>query len=477
MSRPEYDHSRFGVAVYSLDDHKPIYELNAQQLFVAASVTKVFTVGTSLDLLGADYRFHTRVYRTGGVNASGSLDGDLVLVASGDPNLSNRLRPDGTLAFRDRDHTYSGDVVEGDPLASLRTLATQVAAHGIHKVGGRIAVDVSLFPEGIRELGTGVVISPIMVNDNVIDSWLTAGAAEGDPVTIRLSPDIGYIKVVNQLKTGSSASKPSVNMRDDRLPDGTRTVTVTGVLPVGAKVFRPYVVPEPSVFARMAFAYVLREAGVDGQPGEAPRSLVQSPERKVAELVSTPFSEEAKVTLKVSHNLHASMMPYLWGAISGKPGDDALETGWALERNFLTRAGLDLGGAHQSDGAGGDAYYSPDLVVHYLDYMSRQPFAEDFRKALPVLGVDGTLFDIQVKSPAAGKVFAKTGTLGGENALRELLTLSAKGLAGYTTTTNGRHVAFALFVNMVAGEPATVTHMAGEALGEIATAIWETGGE
>src|SRR5207249_3371272 len=108
MSRPEFAHSRFGIEFYSLDTGKVLYELNSQQLFVPGSTTKLLTEGTALELLGGDYRFHTRVYRTGPIKNGGTLDGDLVLVASGDPNLSNRIQPDGTLAFEDQDHSSDG---------------------------------------------------------------------------------------------------------------------------------------------------------------------------------------------------------------------------------------------------------------------------------------------------------------------------------------------------------------------------------
>ena len=118
--RPEYKHSTFGVEVYSLDDDKVVYALHAQQLFTPGSTTKLLTEGTALELLGADYRFHTRVYRTGVIGTDGTLHGDLILVASGDPNLSGRLQPDGTLGFANQDHSYDGSpdtkVVPGDPL-------------------------------------------------------------------------------------------------------------------------------------------------------------------------------------------------------------------------------------------------------------------------------------------------------------------------------------------------------------------------
>src|SRR5436190_19923726 len=115
MSRPEFAHSRFGIEFYSLDTGKVLYELNSQQLFVPGSTTKLLTEGTILELLGGDYRFHTRVYRTGPIKKDGSstLEGDIVIVASGDPNLSGRIQPDDTLAFETMDHSYGGPDSKG----------------------------------------------------------------------------------------------------------------------------------------------------------------------------------------------------------------------------------------------------------------------------------------------------------------------------------------------------------------------------
>src|SRR5262245_37097284 len=98
INRPEYQHALFGIEVYSLSDAKVLYALNEFKLFVPGSVTKIVTEGSTMGLLGADYRFHTNVYRTGSISKDGVLNGDLVLVASGDPNLSNRVRSADTLA-------------------------------------------------------------------------------------------------------------------------------------------------------------------------------------------------------------------------------------------------------------------------------------------------------------------------------------------------------------------------------------------
>ena len=115
MERPEFAHARFGIKFYSMDTGKIVYELNAQQLFVPGSTTKLLTEGTALELLGGDHRFRTRIYRTGPIRKDGTLDGDLILVASGDYDLSNRIQPDGTLTFEDEDHSYGGPDSKGLP--------------------------------------------------------------------------------------------------------------------------------------------------------------------------------------------------------------------------------------------------------------------------------------------------------------------------------------------------------------------------
>src|SRR5437588_8357350 len=134
MARPEFKHALFGIEFYSLDTNTVVYEHNSDRFFVPGSTTKLVTLGSALQLLGADYRFHTRVYATGTTGQDGTLHGDLVLVASGDPNLSGRIRAGDTLAFENVDHSYGGPDshgLDGDPLGVVRELAGSVASHGV----------------------------------------------------------------------------------------------------------------------------------------------------------------------------------------------------------------------------------------------------------------------------------------------------------------------------------------------------------
>ncbi|MGC1106997.1 MAG: D-alanyl-D-alanine carboxypeptidase/D-alanyl-D-alanine-endopeptidase [Candidatus Acidiferrales bacterium] len=490
-SRPEYRHSSFGVEVYSLDENKVVYALNAQQFFTPASTTKLLTEGSALELLGPDYRFRTRVYRTGPIAAGGVLNGDLILVASGDPNLSGRIQPGGTLAFENEDHSYEGSpdtkAVPGDPLLVIRELAAQVASRGIKRINGRVLVDATLFPEGTPELGTGVVVSPVSVNDNVIDLTVSAGESVGAPVKLSISPATSYVTFVNQMTTGPAGSKLDENLSDAPSPDGSHTVTLTGKFPLGGpSILYTYAVPQPSRFAQVTFVEALREHGIavdlpapGAQVDFKALSASYTQENVVAEHISPPLSEEIKVTLKVSQNLHATMTPYIVGAVLGHATQDVDQAGFNLEHDFLAKAGLDLSGASQADGAGGaqSAFFTPDFVAHYLAFMARQKDFPVFEKALPILGRDGTLWNIEVNSPAAGHVMAKTGTFGTYDALNKDLMLTGKGLAGYMVTPDGRHLAFAIYANRVPlslDDPDAPQKVVGEALGQIASAIYST---
>ena len=71
VARPEFKHALFGIEFYSLDTNMVVYEHNSDRFFVPGSTTKLVTMGSALQLLGPDHRFHTRVYNTGVLGGQG----------------------------------------------------------------------------------------------------------------------------------------------------------------------------------------------------------------------------------------------------------------------------------------------------------------------------------------------------------------------------------------------------------------------
>jgi PBP4 family serine-type D-alanyl-D-alanine carboxypeptidase len=485
MNRPEFRHATFGIHILSLPEKKTVYALNADKFFIPASTTKLITAGSALTVLGSDYRFHTPIFRTGEIAADGTLQGDLILVASGDPNLSNRVQDDETLIFENEDHSYGGEHSRGvgdDPLLIIRKLAKQVANHKIKNVAGRVIVDASLFQQGERELGTGIVISPVVVNDNVIDVLVTSGAKEGDPAEIKTSPLTSYVRFINKAATTKAGTESDLRWDADvENSDGSRTATLAGGIAIGdPTVMFSYAVPDPVRYAEFVLTEALREQGVlvdarlkEDKPDFKSLSSFYKSENQVAGQTSPPMTQEIKIILKVSQNLHASMMPYLLSAIVAKK--EVPQSGFELMRDFLSKAGLKDDAASQEDGAGGSANFTPSFMTSYLTYWTRQKEYKAFHDALPILGKDGTLFEIQVNSPAAGHVFAKTGTYARADLLHKGLMVDSKALVGYTKSKAGHDLAFAIFVNHVpvSSKPNAIRDIVGQAVGEIAAAIYE----
>src|SRR5262249_29155511 len=137
-------------------------------------------------------------------------------------------------------------------------------------------------------------------------------------------PDTRYARIVNQVTTGGAGSTSSAEITTDSLgPGGRRTVVLSGSLPAGGKAMLvTYKVAQPDRFAAEAFRRALEDAGIRSAgagPHRSPKTApIDSAAMLVAEHVSPPFKEAAKVILKVSQNLHASMMPFVLGAVRGK---------------------------------------------------------------------------------------------------------------------------------------------------------------
>ena len=79
---------------------------------------------------------------------------------------------------------------------------------------------------------------------------------------------------------------------------------------------------------------------------------------------------------------------------------------------------------------------TPNALARLLVHQAQQLYAQSWREALPLAGVDGTLAWRMRKTAAAGNVQAKTGSMS-----------HVHSLSGYVTTAAGDHLAFAILLN------------------------------
>ena len=263
VDSPTYQHGGWSWDAVELGSGKTLYANNQDKVNFLGSTTKLFTVGTYFDEFGQDSTLETPVYATG-TRAGDSLQGDLVVVGSGDFILGGRGVLNGELQYGTdpADHVYyyatSAVVpVKADPLAGLDKLAGEVKAKGITTVQGDVLVNDKLWQPYETKEG---VLTSIMVNDNLLDILVTPGGKAGDPVSLNTIPQTGYFDVVNQAVTSAAGSESTASSTLDK---ATNRIVVSGNLPLGSKqqdlaVFAP----DPAAYARALFIEALRRAGV-----------------------------------------------------------------------------------------------------------------------------------------------------------------------------------------------------------------------
>ena len=467
MNSPFYRYGEWGYLEVDPSDGRTVRSLGpATRMYIPGSSAKLFSVSAALDDLGFDHRFETPVYAQGDPK-DGTLNGDLVLVASGDLTMGGRTAPDGTVSYTSVDHTYANDVpgatlTPEDPLAGLDEIAGQVRESGITRVDGDVVVDTRLFDDPSAggqvppSLAGGEAPNldpwpdPITINDNVIDVEITPGKVGEAPESVTWRPHVAPYRLDVRAKTVAADEPTTVSVSTES--DG-RIVVDGNIAADTGKMLRVASVEDPAAFARTALIEALERADVSVSASPTgPNSASDLPEKgsyaeddRVAVYESPPFGEYAKLILKVSHNYGANLDVCLMAV---KAGSTDCNDGFPVMEKFFEKAGVEAEQVALADGRGGNPAdrFTPQAATDLLRYWLKQPRAEEFRLMLPELGVNGTLADDCEDCPARGKVFAKTGTVALGDYVNGRLIL-AESLGGYMETEPGRFHAFYLVVN------------------------------
>ena len=459
LNSPDLAHGFWGIEVASLATGETLYSQNSDKLFTPASNTKLFTTAAALALIGPEYKFRTTVETTGTLDRYGRLNGDLVLVGHGDPNLSGRALP------------YDGRTQRADdPLLALETLADALVKKGVKFVDGNIVGDDSYFAferygEGWSQddlvWAEGAPVSALTVNDNAVFVKILPADRAGEKAFVSVSPFADYYRIDNRIVTtpAGTGRKFYVN----REP-GSTVVTVWGNLPLDDPgTTEALAIEEPAEFAAGLFRELLEKRGIiiyghertrhtelaslstftataiapshGGGEGGA-RPLKNDQPIVLASYESKPLVDDVRVINKVSQNLHAEILLRLLGRERGNAG--TVEGGLEVVRQFLTQVGVasDQYVFYDGSGLSRQNLVTPQAIVQMLRFAASQPWGAAYKASFPVAGVDGSLAERLTSPKLQKRVEAKTGSLGGVRAL-----------SGYATTESGQAVVFSILSN------------------------------
>lgn len=473
LNKPLYKNAQWGLQVIDTKNNQTIIDMSSSTPLFIGSVRKIFTVGELLNQMGPTYQSTTTVHTDGEI-IKHELKGNLVLIASGDLTMGGRTKKNGAIAITDFDHNEAdtlgnAQLTKPDPLAGYKALAKQIRKAGIKKISGDVIIDTRLFDTfNFRDEFN---VSPIFVNDDIIDVIINPGKLN-KKAQVEWRPQSAAFNLTNNLITSPANTHYTLTLKpviplcigqpgcqseiNNQLPiDFTPPFTKTYPL------IQTVRISKPANFARTVFIEALRDAGIDISSltlvKENPSELLKdktayTQDNQIAVLQSLPYSEHAKLILKVSYNIGADTSLVLFGLTQGvRNMPDSLR----IEKMMLDKQhGIPTTSFNFVDGSGGgDTKATNTAVTKWLQIMTKSESFKPFFDALPILAVDGSLgFVKQFREDptlkgATGHVHAKTGTyITSEN--KQLLA-KGQALAGYINTKNNNMLIFHVVVNNV----------------------------
>ena len=425
-SAPTLHGAHVGVFVQT-PSGEPLYARGADEAVQPASTFKLLVGSVALDRLSPGYRFRTTLTRVAAaVNATG---GDRLILHGG-----------------------------GDPLLTAADLAAaaDAAQHAGLTPPVDVRIDTSHVAPSVRK-GYGWQIDDILwsyapvvdglpFEENVLDGWLDPAPAIGLPPALRLRPPfVPQMLASDACPGGPTLLTFSVRARTvtadrpetvDVTPGRCGEIVISGDVPQGHPTSLAMAVDAPEELARIELAEAFRRRGVAVTPPPAPTAIDPLP--GVSDRPQPPAPGETVLWTHdgeplaallgdfwlPSDNLVGEQLLYeLDATLGAHPG--ATTGAVRIESDWLRGIGVDPAKLDIADGSGLSQYdrITPRILATILRHDWNGPYRETVLDALPVLGVRGDLRGIGRGTPAAGRVFAKGGSMS-----------HVRGLAGYIAT-------------------------------------------
>jgi D-alanyl-D-alanine carboxypeptidase/D-alanyl-D-alanine-endopeptidase (penicillin-binding protein 4) len=197
--------------------------------------------------------------------------------------------------------------------------------------------------------------------------------------------------------------------------------------------------PNPGLILARDFTKILQTSGIavdEDATFMSERPANESARTLLFQHESEPLSEIIRHMEQESDNLYAEMIFRIFGSKYALPC--TIHNASDFLREYWKNRGVNFRSAKILDGCGlapQDAV-SPSMYVQLLRYMYRSKNRDVFLNTLPCSGESGTLSSFLRDTPLHGKVYAKSGTIGG-----------TKNYAGYIFLPDGRVWVFAVMVN------------------------------
>lgn len=386
------------VVAYAVTDiatGKPLAQWQETTAITPASITKLITTASALEMLGADYRFKTYL-EYDGVLKDSVLEGNLYVRGGGDPTLGSEFL--------------------GDP-NFMSVWVDAVRRVGIAKICGDVVADASAYDnEGFNPRWTWMDVANyyasgvygISIADNTLHIMLKTNAAGTVPEIQQLNPNIPELVIENYLRAEKinfdSAylyGLPLSNVRTLRgaIPCNRQNFVVRGDI------------PNPPLYLAQLFKQNLEENGVTVS-GKAAVTWETQPRNLFFTHYSPMLKDIVKVINFYSNNHYAE---HLFKQIAfAQTGSGSNEAARHCIKNFWQNKGLDVSSCFQYDGSGlaRENMFTVQFFNDVLLYMKiKSRNADSFAMSLPKAGKEGTVRNLFKGKNLQENMFLKSGSM------------------------------------------------------------------
>ncbi len=406
----------YSVCIVNAQTGKTIYEYNAHNALIPASNMKVITTAASLRYLGSDFEYKTKV---------GLLDGNLVIIGSGDPLFGDKVN--------DAKYSREKDWILKDIAKALKDNKVSVIKD--------IIVDTGVFDNQLvhpswpkEELNRSYAceVSGLNYSNNCINMSLQNVNGQ---INISIEPQTSYVTLVNEVKVISSGDSAVSALRNPQ----PNKLTIKGTCKNKVGPFE-VTIERPAAF----FGFILAEylskngIGITGQLVET-EYINTKDFKQITEFV-TPISDCLSRCNKDSLNFAAEA---LMKTIASYNNPDDRNGSWTrgakLIGDFLRELNIGENEFAIDDGCGLSRKdkLSANLITKVLLDIYKGSNWKLYRDSLAIGGVDGTgpVADNFQEEKYKGSVLAKSGTITG-----------VKSLSGVCLTASGDFI-FSIITN------------------------------
>lgn len=420
VDAPGLHNAGVGILIKDVETEEIVAEYRRNTNLIPASITKLITTATALEVFSDTFKFETKVVMEGHLSKDSTLHGNIYVVGGGDPSIASKYNK--------------------LPNDFFSNAANAVRTAGIKKVDGAVIGDASLYAQCaqmpiwlVEDIGTYYAPTPsaICAYDNMIRIYVNNSTEDSIAKVVNTVPKTNLldVKIINK-------NTPYRIMSTDY----SWNKTIEGPFAVGKVQEIQSENPEPALFVADAIEQELKDSGVAFTKNASTTRIDQFMKSDSCKLLythySAPLSEICRATNYNSINLYAENIFLHLGLrnsyTSSYPKSISSSFGW------WNAHGVNAKGVYQVDGSGLSMKnaINPNFFVDMLIYMKKKSkFFPAFYASLPTCGVNGTVKSFLANTPLKGKAHFKSGSME-----------RVQNYAGYVEH-NGKTYAVCLMVN------------------------------